>query len=180
MKLENQMHETTGGGGPTSRRHARQLIRPALLLLIATLLLAAGGCAKREVLTGDVNIGDGREFEVKLNGERSLRGRLVNGSTVQYEEGDSLFLAEVDEVNEQFIELSARTLITDRTEWTHLRVAAEDAGAVVERPEVGGTFLARDEIESVTLLSVDRRRILVEAIFWAAIVVTAGYVVVEH
>jgi hypothetical protein len=124
-----------------------------------------------------VDIADGREFEIKFQGDRSLRGRLVPGATVRYVQGDSLFQAEVDEVTEEFIELSRRVLVTDLDEWTPLRQAAEDAGKLTTQPEVGGALLARDEIESISLVSVDRRRTVTETLFWTAAAIAAGFAV---
>lgn len=161
---------------------ARKAIRErdfCLLLGFAGLLLVlttAPGCAKRVTLgaTG-VDITDGREFELKFQGERSLRGHLVPGSTVRYVQGDSLFNAEVDEVTEEFIELSQRELLTDLDEWTQLRQSAEDAGKLSERPKLGGVLLARDEIESISLITVDRRRTVTETLFWSAAAIAAGF-----
>ena len=58
---------------------------------------------------------------------------------------------------------------------TRLAAAQEDAAAGVERPELGGALLPRDEIESVSLLTLDRRRIVVETICWTALLITLGY-----
>jgi hypothetical protein len=163
------------GTAPRAREQKPGAAALALLALIP-LVLGTGGCTKQVMIaTEEVNIGDGREFEVEFSGDRMVRGRLLSGSMVKYREGDSLFTAEVDDVSPEFIELSRRVLITDRTEWTHLRESAENAWSTVDRPELGGALLARDDIESVALLTTDRRRILTEALFWAAFAITAGY-----
>jgi hypothetical protein len=147
----------------------------AFLLLV---LAMAPGCAKKVTLgaTG-VDIADGREFELKFQGDRSLQGSLVPGSTVRYVHGDSLFEAEVDEVTDEFIELSQRELLTDLDEWTPLRASAEDAGTLEERPQLGGALLARDEIESISLVTVDRRRTVTETLFWSAAAIAAGFAI---
>lgn len=143
---------------------------------LLSILLAFPGCAKRVTLgTSGVDIADGRVFELKFQGNRSLRGRLVRGSTVRYVQGDSLFEAEVDAVTDEFIELSRRELVTDLDEWTPLQRAAEDSRAVVERPELGGALLARDEIESIAVVTLDRRRTVLEAVFWSAAAIAAGF-----
>lgn len=158
------------------RRRAPALI--VLLALSASIGLGAG-CTKRVALsTSEVNIADGREYEVKFKGDRSVRGRFVSGSEVRFVDSDSLFAAEVGEVTDEFIGLTSRRLVIDEGksgDWTNLRRAAENTAAVSERPEVGNALLARDEIESVSLLTIDSRRTVVEAIFWSAFVVAAGF-----
>jgi hypothetical protein len=99
---------------------------------------------------------------------------------VRYEQGDSLFTAEVDEVTDEFIEFSRRELVADRADLTRLAAAQEDAAAGVERPELGGALLPRDEIESVSLLTLDRRRIVIETICWTALLITLGYAGLSH
>ena len=166
-------HKATSAHKAIRERALRLFLGFAGLLLVLT---TATGCAKRVTLgaTG-VDITDGREFEIKFEGERSLRGRLVPGSTVRYVQGDSLFEAEVDEVTDEFIELSQRELLTDLDEWTPLRQSAEDAGKLSERPKLGGALLARDEIESISLITVDRRRTVTETLFWSAAAIAAGF-----
>lgn len=164
------------GAAPQAGERRRAAIAALFLLALVPLVLTTGGCTKKVMVAAeDVNIGDGREFEVTFSGDRMVRGRLLSGSTVKYQEGDSLFTAEVDDVSPEFIELSGRVLITDQTEWTHLREAAENAGSVVDRPELGGALISRDDIESVALVTTDRRRMLTEALFWTALLITAGY-----
>ena len=160
-----------------SRDGRRAPRRMGLLVLGAALALGAG-CTKRVALsTSEVNIADGREYEVEFRGDRTLRGRFVSGQEIQFVQGDSLFAAEVGEVTDEFIGLTGRELVIDRGkggDWTDLRRAEEDAETVAERPAVGNALLARDEIESITLISIDRRRTVVEAIFWSGFVVAAG------
>jgi len=149
----------------------------ALLALCAAAALASG-CTKRVALsTSDVNIADGREYEVQFKGDRTLRGRLVSGQEVKFVEGDSLFAAEVGEVTDELIGLTGRELVIDEGDsgdWSNLRRSAEDAAATAERPAVGNTLLARDEIESISLITLDRRRTVIEAIFWSGLAVAAG------
>jgi len=150
----------------------------ASLLALLLVLLAAGGsgCTKRVALSAsETNIADGRTFEIQLSDDRSVQGKLTPGSIVKLQQGDSLFAAEVDEVSEEFIEFSRRELIADHADWERLQKASENSAAGVERPEVGGALLARDEIESVSLVTVDRRRVVVETLFWAALVLAVGY-----
>lgn len=160
-----------------SRRGRRAPWRMALLAVALVLALGAG-CTKRVALsTSEVNIADGREYEVEFKGDRTLRGRLVSGQEVKFVQGDSLFAAEVGEVTDEFIGLTGRELVIDQGkggDWTDLRRAEEDAHTVAERPEIGNALLARDEIESVTLITIDRRRTVVEAIFWSGFAVAAG------
>jgi hypothetical protein len=138
--------------------------------------LGGVGCAKRvPVSATETNIADGRTFEIELTGDRRVHGKLLPGSIVRYEQGDSLFDAEVDEVTEEFIEFSRRELVADQSDPKRLAAAQEDAAKGVERPELGGSLLPRDEIESVSLLTIDRRRIVVETIFWSALLLAAGY-----
>lgn len=161
----------------SSRHGGRAPWIVALLALSAVLALGAG-CTKRVALsTSDVNIADGREYEVEFKGDRTLRGRFVSGQEVKFVQGDSLFAAEVGEVTDEFIGLTARELVIDgggSGDWTDLRRAAEDAETVAERPSVGNALLARDEIESISLITIDRRRTVVEAIFWSGLAVAAG------
>ncbi len=156
----------------------RRPITRALLLLLAVVALAATGCTKRvAVSTSDVNIADGREFEVQFKGDRVVSGRFVSGSEVRFEQGDSLFTAEVGEVTDEFIGLSSPELVVESGrggDWTDLRLAAEDAHSVVERPQVGNALLARDEVESVSLITIDRRRSVVETVFWAGLILAVG------
>ena len=150
--------------------------RRALLALVSVIALAVlPGCARRVALTPEVNIADGRTFDIEFQGERALRGRLVSGSHVRYVQGDSLFKAEVGEVTDEFIELARRVFLTDLKEWSPLRAAEEDAEQVDERPELGGALLARDEIQSVSVLSLDRRRMVTETVFWTALLIAAGF-----
>jgi hypothetical protein len=149
---------------------------PAVAAVLAALLLVPSACTKRVALgTSDVDLGDGREFEITFSGERSLTGRLVPGSTVRYVQGDSLFEAEVEAVSDEFIELSRRVLITDLNEWTSLRRVAEDSDSIVERPELGGALIARDEVQSITVITIDRRRIVTETLFWTAAALATGF-----
>jgi hypothetical protein len=151
---------------------------PAALLTLCAIAALGSGCTKRVALsTSEVNIADGREYEVEFKGDRTLRGRLVSGQEVKFVEGDSLFAAEVGEVTDEFIGLTGRELVIDEGkngDWTALRRSAEDAAATAERPAVGNALLPRDEIESITLIAVDRRRTVVEAIFWSGLAVAAG------
>lgn len=167
--------------GSTAGRRAPGLI---VLLVLSASLLVGAGCTKRVALsTSEVNIADGREYEVEFKGDRSVRGRMVSGSEVRFVQGDSLFAAEVGEVTDEFIGLTSRELVIDAGksgDWTALRRTAEDAQAGAERPEVGNALLARDEIESVSLITIDRRRTVVEAIFWSAFAVAAGFAGFSH
>jgi hypothetical protein len=152
---------------------------PAIVLVF----LAAGGsgCTKRVALSAsETNLADGRTFEIELTDDRRVEGKLTPGSIVRLEQGDSLFAAEVDEVSEEFIEFSRRELIADHADWERLQKAEEDAAVGLERPEVGGALLARDEIESVSLVTVDRRRVVVETLFWTALILAVGYAGLSH
>jgi hypothetical protein len=163
--------------GGVSRTHAmRAHIRAALAVAGLCVAVAGAGCAKRvPVSATETNIADGRTFEIQLSGDRLVHGKLLPGSIVRFEQGDSLFSAEVDEVTEEFIEFSRRELVADRSDRERLAAAQEDAARGVERPELGGALLPRDEIESVSLLTLDRRRIVIESICWAALLLAAGY-----
>jgi hypothetical protein len=148
------------------------------LLALAAAIALGAGCTKRVALsTSEVNIADGREYEVLFKGDRTLRGRFVSGQEVKLVQGDSLFAAEVGEVTDEFIGLTGRELVIDESkggDWTELRRAAENADAVAEQTAVGNALLARDEIESISLITIDRRRTVVEAIFWSGLAVAAG------
>ncbi len=174
MRHQSQL----GTRGPV--RHAR-FVGVCLALL---LLAVGGGCTKRVAFsTSEVNIADGREFEVEFKGDRMVRGRFVTGSEVTYVEGDSVFTAEVGDVTDEFISLTNRLLVIEQGrdgDWTDLRRAAEAASTVPERPEVGNALLARDEVETVTLLTLDGRRTVVESVFWTAFVVAAGFAGFSH
>jgi hypothetical protein len=147
-----------------------------LVLACGFAALAAAGCSKRvPVSATETNIADGRTFEIELSGDRRVHGKLLPGSIVRYEQGDSLFDAEVDEVTDEFIEFSRRELVADQSDPKRLAAAQEDAAKGVERPELGGALLPRDEIESVSLLTLDRRRIVVETICWTALLLAVGY-----
>ncbi len=163
-------------------QHGRRLVASGLLIgVLLFTAIAFPGCAKRVALgTSEVDIGDGREFELELSGDRMLRGKLVPGSTVRYVQGDSLFKAEVEAVTEEFIELSRRELITDLDEWSPLRRAAEDSRTISERPELGGALIARDDIQSVSVITIDRPRIVTETLFWAAAVIATGFAAFAH
>jgi hypothetical protein len=156
--------------------------RPAAFLVpaAAVIVVLAAGCTKRVAVgSAEVNIADGRTYELELQGDRSLSGRLVTGSTVRYAQGDSLFEAEVGDVTDEFIELSRRVFLVEDADWTPLRAAEEDAAAVVGRPELGGTLLARDEIQNVSVLTLDRRRMVTESLFWTALFIAAGFAAVQ-
>ncbi|HWN80632.1 MAG TPA: hypothetical protein VNM87_00910 [Candidatus Udaeobacter sp.] len=166
------------GHGTAAPRPARGqwVVRVVMAAIWIALVLGATGCTKRTPVSAtETNIADGRTFDIELTGDRRVHGKLTKGSVVRYEQGDSLFDAEVDEVTDEFIEFSRRELVANRSDMTRLARAQEDAAAGVERPELGGALLPRDEIESVSLLSLDRRRIVVETICWTALVLTAGY-----
>ena len=170
-------------GMPLPRRAAgmSEIVRLSLAVVGLGLALGATGCTKRvPVSATETNIADGRMFEIELTGDRRVHGKLTKGSVVRYEQGDSLFNAEVDEVTDEFIEFSRRELVADRADLTRLAAAQEDAAAGIERPELGGALLPRDEIESVSLLTLDRRRIVVETICWTALLITAGYAGLSH
>ena len=157
------------------------IARVSLAAVWVGLALGATGCAKRvPVSATETNIADGRTFEIELTGDRRVHGKLTKGSVVRYEQGDSLFNAEVDEVTDEFIEFSRRELVADHADLTRLAAAQEDAAAGVERPELGGALLPRDEIESVALLTLDRRRIVIETICWTALLITLGYAGLSH
>lgn len=161
--------------GPAGARPRRGVLLAPLALAALAALFVAPGCAKRVALTPEANIADGRRFEIEFEGERALRGRLVSGSNVRYVQGDSLFRAEVGEVTDEFIELSRRVFLIDLKEWSPLRAAEEDAEQVNGRPELGGALLPRDEIQSVSVLTLDRRRMVTEAVFWTALMIAAGF-----
>ena len=170
-------------GMPLPRRAAgmSEIVRVSLAVIGLGLAFGATGCTKRvPVSATETNIADGRMFEIELTGDRHVHGKLTKGSVVRYEQGDSLFNAEVDEVTDEFIEFSRRELVADRADLTRLAAAQEDAAAGIERPELGGALLPRDEIESVSLLTLDRRRIVVETICWTALLLTAGYAGLSH
>jgi hypothetical protein len=159
-------------------KRGREGALPGCLAALCLVLLALGGsgCSKRVALSAsETNIADGRTFEIELSDDRRLHGKLTPGSIVRLEQGDSLFAAEVDEVSEEFIEFSRRELIADHSDWERLQKAEENSAAGLERPEVGGALLARDEIESVSLVTLDRRRVVIETIFWTALVLAVGY-----
>lgn len=169
--------------GPPPRRAAgvRAIAQVSLAVVWIGMALGATGCAKRvPVSATETNLADGRTFEIEFTGDRRVHGKLTKGSVVSYEQGDSLFDAEVDEVTDEFIEFSRRELVADQADMTRLAAAQEDAAAGIERPEVGGALLPRDEIESVSLLTLDRRRIVVETICWTALLLTLGYAGLSH
>jgi hypothetical protein len=180
MDQRTQTAPIVAPGAPPGRwcaRGGRAAGIAALLLLGVT----AFGCSKRvPVSATETNIADGREFEIDLTGDRQVRGKLLPGSTVRFEQGDSLFNAEVHQVTEEFIEFSRRELVADQSDYTRLSAAAEDAAKGVDRPELGGALLPRDEIESVSVLTLDRRRIVVETICWTALLLAAGYAGLSH
>src|SRR5262245_51063139 len=85
------------------------------------LTLGVAGCTKRvPVSATQTNIADGRTFDIELTGDRHVHGKLTKGSVVRYEQGDSLFDAEVDEVTDEFIELSRRELVADGYDMTRV------------------------------------------------------------
>ncbi len=177
MSILTRHHHSERGRG-----RALGAVLPALVLFLLFFLAAGGsGCTKRVALSAsETNIADGRTFEIELSDDRKVHGKLTPGSIVRLEQGDSLFSAEVDEVSEEFIEFSRRELVADHADWDRLQKAGENSAAGLERPEVGGALLARDEIESVSLVTIDRRRVVVETIFWAALVLAVGYAGLSH
>ena len=152
----------------------RRSLRALGSLLLLGLILA-GGCTKQtSLVVGEADIRDGRMMEITFSDGSVLTGRLVRGSTVRYTRHDSLFAAEIHDLEDDFIELSRQQLLTDLTEWTELRRVAEQSETIEDRPEFGGTILMMDEINSIALVQTDRRRLVTESMFWVAAAMAAG------
>jgi hypothetical protein len=153
----------------------RRIFLPVTGLALIVLIMA-GGCTKRVLVdTDEVDISDGRPMELNFSDGSVLEGRMVRGSPVRYTRNDSLFEADVHNVEDGFIELSQQKLITDLDEWTELRRLSEQVERKADRTATGGSVLMVDDITTVKVIERDNRRTVTEALFWTAAVLTVGY-----
>jgi len=162
--------------GITNHRRRSPSSRVALVLLACLVVVGFGGCRKHvSASLGEVDLGGGREVEIGFSDGRTLVGRIVEGSQVRYTRNDSLFSAQISEVNEDWIELVDPTLYTPINEWTFLQRASESSEALDDRQVFATETLELRNINSISLLIPDNRRLLTESIFWAAAGVALGF-----
>jgi hypothetical protein len=145
-------------------------------VLTALTLLAAGGCTKQVPLVVDeADVTDGRPMAIRFNDGSQVVGRLVPGAEVRITRNDSLFVAEVESIENGFVTISRQELLTDLDDWRELARVAENSEAVANRVEIGSTDLMLENMVSVAVIEPDRRRLITEAVFWAATGIALGF-----
>jgi hypothetical protein len=143
----------------------RSFLLAAGLLLVGAVLTA--GCAKRIAVDIDqVDLQSGRPMRLSFVDGSTLEGRMVRGAPVQFTRNDSLFMADIDNIDDDYIELGQQELLTDLDEWSELRRISQDATNVADRAEVGGSLLEVGDIETIEMVETDTRRIVTETAFW--------------